>query len=152
MSLSERWGRYWFADAPYFDLALMRIVVAGFQLYFLLDVQYASLQYVLGLPPDMFHADARILRLFMWPMGWRTPPSAELVYAVYWITFVAGLGAVAGALTTVSMSVFALGNLLIQAFLFSFSDYHHPEAIAILGTMALALSPCGRILLSLIHI
>jgi len=146
MSLAERWGRYWFADAPYFDLALMRIAVAGFQFYFLLDTQYASLQYVLSLPHDLFHADARILRLFLWPMGWHTPPSAELVYAVFWITLVAGLGAVFGALTTISVAVFALGNLLIQAYLFSFTDYHHPEAIAILGTMALALSPCGRVL------
>ena len=69
MSLADRWNRFWFADARYFDLALLRIGVVGFLLYFMLDSQFGALTYVLSLPDDLYTATPRVLRYMVAPFG-----------------------------------------------------------------------------------
>jgi uncharacterized membrane protein len=146
VQLGARWNGFWFRDAPYFDLAFMRVVIVAFQCYFLLDSQFGALKYVLSLPDDLYVLGPRMLRLFVWPWGFDSPPGDSVVFAVYWITLAAGLTSLLGLLTNASLCVFALGNLLLQCFIFSFGDYHHPEAILVIGLFALALSPSGQVL------
>jgi|GEM_PF-874288 uncharacterized membrane protein YphA (DoxX/SURF4 family) len=141
MTLSERWNNFWFADAPYFDLAVMRIACVAFQCFFLLDSQFGAVQYVLSLPADMYHPP-----VLMWALTGGTEPwTASVIYPLYWITVLAGFAALVGLLTNASMVVFSLCNLYLQLFIFSFGDYHHPEAIMVIGLLALALSPCGKL-------
>jgi len=146
MQFATRWNRFWFADAPYFDLALMRLVIVAFQCFYLLDSQFGALKYVLSLPDELYGLAPRILRLFVWPWGFDSPPGEAVVFAVFWVTLAAGLAALVGLLTNVSLAFFAIGNLLLQSFVFSFGDYHHPEAILIIGLFALAISPCGKVM------
>ena len=35
MKLAERWDRYWFRPAPLFDLAVLRVLVVGYQVLWL---------------------------------------------------------------------------------------------------------------------
>jgi predicted DCC family thiol-disulfide oxidoreductase YuxK len=66
--------------------------------------------------------------------------------AVYWITIVFGALAILGILTNLSLAVFAAGSTMMQAYAYSFNDFHHGEAVMALGLVFLALSPSGRLL------
>jgi hypothetical protein len=139
------WHKYWFAEEPYFDLGLMRLGVVGLQLITLVGVQFDKLTRVITLPIDLYHPVA-VVRLLMAPWGWTTPPNTHLMFPLYWATLLAGFGALIGLRTTLCMIVLALGSIFLQAYLFSFSEFHHNEAILLLALAALALAPCGKVL------
>jgi hypothetical protein len=139
------WSDFWFKDAPYFDLAVLRLVFVSFQCFFLLDSSFGSLSYFLSLPQEMFHA-LPTLKLFLLPWGWQHAPDADVMYTIFWVTVFAGMTSFIGLLTPLSMLVFAVGNVFIQAFLFSFGDMHHPEAIMNIALLAVALGPSGKVL------
>jgi hypothetical protein len=69
-----------------------------------------------------------------------------LVIAIFWLTFVFGLTSFLGLFTNLSLLIFAFLNILLQSFIYSFGDVHHPEAVMMLALIALALSPSGRVL------
>ena len=146
MLLADRWSRFWFADARYFDLALLRIGVVGFLLYFMLDSQFGALTYVLSLPNDLYIATPRVLRLMLAPFGLDGPPAATWVFGIFWATLLVGMFGLVGLFTNVALCLFALGSLFLQALIFSYGDYHHPEAALLLCLMALALSPAGQVM------
>jgi hypothetical protein len=54
--------------------------------------------------------------------------------------------ALVGLLTNLSLLIFAAGNVFIQAFLYSFGDFHHPQAAMMIALTLLALSPSGGVL------
>lgn len=49
-------------------------------------------------------------------------------------------------MTNGGLFLFAVGNVFMQAFIYSFGDFHHPEALMMIVLSALALSPAGRVL------
>jgi hypothetical protein len=57
-----------------------------------------------------------------------------------------GVFAFVGYRTTLSLLLFAAGNLFLQAFEYSFMEIHHPEAIVIITLGLLALAPAGSAL------
>ena len=132
--------RWLFAPAPYFDLAVLRLVAVGTSLYKVLSLPDA-LAYLLevGLPYRPMSLMRQIGFLFN-----DVAPTANLIYGVYGITVVAGVLAFVGLRTNLSLLLFALGNIFLQAYLYSFGDYHHPEAIMMIALLALAFSPCGH--------
>jgi len=146
MLLADRWSRFWFADARYFDLALLRIGVVGFQLYFMLDSNFGALTYVMSLPDELYIATPRILRLMVAPFGLEGPPAATWVFAIFWATLLVGIAGLVGLFTNVALCLFAVGSLFLQALIFSYGDFHHPEAALLICLMALALSPAGKVM------
>jgi hypothetical protein len=143
--MMHRWNRYWFSDEPYFDLGLARIGIVALQLITLVNNQFDKLARVMTLPDVMYHPVA-LVRLIMLPWGWAAPPNPQLMFALYWITLLFGLGALVGLQTSLCMIVLAAGSLFLQAYLFSFGDLHHNEAVLLLAMAAVALGPCGRAL------
>jgi hypothetical protein len=139
------WSKYWFSEEPYFDLGVMRLGVVALQLITLVDVQFDKLTRVVSLPRVLYHPDA-LMRLVMLPWGWTTPPNPNLMFPLYWVTLICGLGALLGVGTGVCMVVLAAGSIFLQAYIYSFVDFHHNEAVLLLALAALALSPCGRAL------
>jgi predicted DCC family thiol-disulfide oxidoreductase YuxK len=101
--------------------------------------------------PESFYRPLPILRVILLPFGYsplppfERPPD-EAMLAAYWITLVSGGFAFVGLLTNVSLSLFAFGNIFLQAFRYSFHDYHHSEALMMLCLCLLALSPAGKAL------
>jgi hypothetical protein len=78
--------------------------------------------------------------------GWGFRPSFDALQVIYYISLVAGFLALIGFLTNASLVVFAATCTYLQAFLYSFNDFHHPEAVMMVALAILALSPSGRVL------
>jgi len=157
MNLWKRWRHYWFYPAPLIYLAACRIVFVAFQLFQLsiLD-RRGEFSRLSALPNDLYHP-LPILRLLTFPVEWVTAgavhwrdwqfrPSVEVLEGVYWVTYVAGVLALIGLKTNPSLFVFATGSIFLQAFFYSFKDFHHPEALLLITLIALAFSPAGRVL------
>jgi hypothetical protein len=143
--MNSRWSRFWFCDESYFDLAFLRILLVTWQLFFLFDAVFAFLTHIVTLPVVLYHPDV-LLRLVTWPWGWSHPPSANVVFAGYGVTLLAGVGALFGLRTNLCMFVFATGSILLQCLIYSFVDFHHTEAVLLLSLLALSLGPCGKVL------
>ena len=84
--------------------------------------------------------------LLLWPLGADYRPQYALLELTYWVTLIAGMMALIGLRTNLGLWIFALGNLFIQAYIYSFGDFHHPEALMLITLLILAFSPAGGVL------
>ena len=137
------WNQYWFRPAALVDLAIGRIVIVGFQLLHLIALDYLDQIHKLAALPDALYQPLPILHFFTFPFGWDYRPSSEVMETVYWTTLAAGIPALVGFVSNLSLVVFALGNILLQAFLYSYGDFHHTDALMRITLFVLALSPAG---------
>jgi hypothetical protein len=138
------WRRYWFAPAPCFDLAVLRIVACGLQLY-LVRNQYFALQEHAALD-DAVYDPIVIFNVYHVVLGWGFRPDFEILQMVFFASIAAGALSLVGLLTNFSLLVFAATSVYLQAYLYSFGDFHHPEAVMMIALSVLALSPAGRVL------
>jgi hypothetical protein len=145
MSLRSAWNRFWFSEGSYFDLAVLRIIAVGTQLFYLLNETFSTLDYVYTLPHGMYHPLVA-LRVFVWPWGLTNPPQSQVMFGIYGACLLLGGAALFGLFTNVSMLLFAIGCILLQSFVFSFEQYHHPEAILLIALLAISLGPAGKVL------
>ena len=143
MSLSP-WNKYWFTPSPYFDLAIVRVLAVAFQLYILLSY-FGGVLGALQLP-DSIYLPLPALKIFMLPWGWGARPDEAMVLTIFWSTIVAGILALIGLLTNVSLFCFAMGCIFLKAFEYSFGEQHHPEAIMMVALVVFSFSPCGKVL------
>ncbi len=141
----SRWQAFWFSQGSCFDLALLRAVLVALQCYILLSYSFPSITYALNLP-DYLWEPRLILKLLSLPWGTLPLPESSTILALFWLTFLFGILSFLGLLTNASLLIFAIGNIVLQAFIYSFGDIHHPEAILLLGLVALACSTSGRVL------
>lgn len=141
------WRSYWFSPAPYFDLAVVRVVAVTVQLFItLIYFDWLDDLALRAALPDSFYQPLPVLNILNLPFGWGYRPSIEALTAIHYITTVAGFLSLVGLLTNVSLIVFAAGSVYLQAFLYSFIDFHHPPQVMMIALSALALSPCGKVL------
>jgi predicted DCC family thiol-disulfide oxidoreductase YuxK len=143
--LLKAWRKYWFRPTPVLYLALLRIIAVGAQLIMLLVEDVYNLRHFAGLAslPDSMYKPLPVLQLFLLPFGLDARPSLGLLTVSYWITVVAGMGALLGLKSRFSLLIFAAGNTFLQAFAYSFGDLHHREALMMVTLWLLALSPAG---------
>jgi hypothetical protein len=146
MNIGRMWQDYWFRPSSLFDLAVCRVVCVGIQVVLLFQGRDILLEH--STLPDSFYNPLLILRLILWPFSWAVQsallrPSHETISVIYWTTLAAGGFASIGALTRIALPLFAFGSLFLNAFKWSFNDYHHPDAIMIIFLCVLALSPAG---------
>lgn len=139
------WDGYWFRQAPLANLAICRILFTGLQLIMLLTGIPRGLRRLPGLPDDLYHP-LFAMQVLTAPFGMDGPPPPNLLFIVYPATLVFGLLAMAGWLTNASLTIFMILNLFLQAWLYSFGEFHHPEAALIIALAILSLSPSGRVL------
>ncbi|PSO53745.1 MAG: hypothetical protein BRC34_08670 [Cyanobacteria bacterium QH_1_48_107] len=144
--LSQVWTTYWFRPAPLFNLAVCRIFIVAFQLFYLINNNYISKIFDLSALPNSQYKPLPILQLLVSPLGWNYNPPFAFLAIVFWLTLVVGLLALIGLKTNLSLIFFAVGNIFMQAYIYSFGDYHHPEALMIITLSLLALSPAGKVL------
>ncbi|MGH7930722.1 MAG: thiol-disulfide oxidoreductase DCC family protein [Candidatus Binatia bacterium] len=146
--LVERWNRYWFRPAPLINLAICRILIVGVQLSVLIGSDYHNYNrlYELSGLPDILYDPLPVLRVFLWPFGWMYRPPFEVLVATYGISLAAGVLALVGFKTRFSLSAFAVANLFLQSFSYSFHEYHHPEALMMIALSLLAIGPAGAVL------
>lgn len=144
-SLSRSKPGFLFREGSYFDLGILRIIAVATSLLILLIITGPYLQTPLSFPNEIF-MPLPALKILMLPFGWGARPDPWLVHSIYWVTFASGITALVGFRTNISLLIFAIGNIFITAFIYSFSDLHHREAVMAVMLLALALSPCGRVL------
>jgi hypothetical protein len=145
MNIRTSWNKFWFSPAAYFDLAVVRIIAVLVQVVYMVAEQFSDLQYVYTLPATTYRP-LPVLHLFVFAWGFHSPPPSQVVFALYGIVLLCGFASLVGLFTRVVLVIFALGSLFLQAFVFSFQQYHHPEAIMIIALLALALGPSGQVL------
>jgi hypothetical protein len=140
------WQRYWFRPAPLLDLAVVRIAAVGLQLLLLATYTTPDLLRTYALLPQDLFQPLQMYRILTWPLGSPYFPSFEMLQGVWYLAVLFGLCALLGLATNLSLAIFAAANVFLQAFLYSFGDLHHREAVMMIALGALALSPAGAVL------
>jgi uncharacterized membrane protein YphA (DoxX/SURF4 family) len=142
------WNNYWFRPRPYVDLETVRIVTVATQLVLLLMYSnYSADRFMLlDAAPDEIYKPIPALLLFIFPFGVDYRPSFEEIRFIHNIAIAVGFLALIGLATRLSLFIFALCNVFIVAWTYSFSDFHHTEAPLFLALGILAFAPVGRVL------
>jgi uncharacterized membrane protein YphA (DoxX/SURF4 family) len=141
------WQRYWFAPAPYLDLAVVRVVAVATQLFWmtLFAAHLPTLELRAAMPAESWQP-LLVLNALNLPWGWDFRPSFDTLRVVYYLAVGAGALSLIGLFTNLSLLVFAATCVYLQAFIYSFGDFHHPEAVMMVALSVLAISPSGRVL------
>jgi hypothetical protein len=145
MKAKSVWNSFWFSPAPYFDLAVLRIIAVAVQCFYMINEQFSDLNYVYSLPRSLYHP-LLVLHLYLWPWGLANPPASQVVFSIYGLCLLFGFAALVGLFTNISLFLFAIGCIFLQSLVFSFQQYHHPEAIMMIGLLVLSLGPSGKVL------
>lgn len=141
------WQRYWFAPAPCLDLAIVRVIAVATQLFWMMvfKTQLQDLELRAAMPDGSWQP-LLVLNFLNLPWGWEFRPSFETLQIIYYIAIGSGILSLVGLLTNLSLLVFAVTCVYLQAFLYSFGDFHHPEAVMMVALSVLSISPSGRVL------
>ena len=144
-SLRTNWDTYWFYPAPLFNLAMCRMIIVGYQLGYLFVRDYWDKVLTQASLPTVEFTALPIFKLLNLLFPWEVPPIAFLM-AVFVATIAAGILAFIGLKTRLSLLVFALGNLYIQTYLYSFGKVHHSQAVMLITLLLFTLAPVGATL------
>lgn len=152
--MSRAWNSYWFASAPCFDLAVVRIFACFAALFYSWHNELYTTIAALGPMPHELYSPFIMFKLLNAPFGWGAGadgiwvarPSAEFVSIVMTIFVVSAIMGMVGLLTNLSLFVAGLTFLYVTLYKYAFGDFHHSEAALILALLAMALSPAGRVL------
>jgi len=151
--LKTTWYNYWFKPTAYLDLAVLRIVAVGLQLFIItfgfgFDFNRLDrLSDLLQLPEHTWEP-ILVVKFLSFPLTleWGAKPTYDMLIFTYYLSIVAGLLALFGFFTRINLFVFAVTNIFLQGFIYSFREIHHPEAIMMIALCALAISPCAKVL------
>lgn len=141
------WSRYWFANAPLADLAILRIIAVGTQLGLMIfDPRYmlGSLELIGQLPRDLYQPLPFFKVVLFLLNGHQF--SVTGMQTLQLITIGFGLAALIGLMTRITLPAFAAGTAIIQLWVLSHGDIHHPEAVMIVALAVLGVSPAGQVL------
>lgn len=147
----EWWTTYWFKLTPLFNLAISRIIIVGSQLFYLLvpgrDGTIVSQLVNNSQLPDFLYNPLPILKIILLPFGLNHPPPVVLLLVILALTIITGTFGLIGLSTNLNLIIFAIGNILIQAYIYSFGAlYSHSQALVMISLVILALSPAGQVL------
>ncbi|MEM7576466.1 MAG: HTTM domain-containing protein [Planctomycetota bacterium] len=134
---------FFFPLASPLRLSVMRVVAVFCQLVFFyesLDYQLAKLASPGFSDPQWF---IRGLTVLLPESVLRTE---SFLTGLWWATYAAGVFAMLGYKTRGALLLFALGNMIQIAHVYSYGEHHHPEAAFCVFLLMMAFSPCGRAL------
>jgi hypothetical protein len=140
----DAWSRYWFRDAPLLDLAMLRIIAVGTQFALMtLDPRYgmANLE-AIGRLPREFYEPLPFLELVLLPVG-QQALDLGTIKLLQMAALASGFLALIGLATRIALPVFAVTTAIVQLWVVSHGDIHHPEAVMVVALCVLALSPAG---------
>ncbi|NEQ77679.1 MAG: hypothetical protein F6K23_34500 [Okeania sp. SIO2C9] len=141
------WESYWFKPTPLLNLAICRIIIIAFQLnQTILQNDFLGTILERATRPGAKYNPTLIVKLLSLPFGLNTAPPDWFLSSLFWLTIIAGFFSLFGFKTNFSLIVFAVGNLFLQAYVYSFGRLHHPDALMMIALLILALSPAGRVL------
>ena len=137
----DRWNAYWFPETSTLFLSISRIIMVATQLFWLSQPLHEHIN-LLQKNHDFINPQLLVSAIAaLVPRELFFSPPAFTVF--YWVVWVAGLAALVGLFTRISIFVFALGTWIQIAHFYSYGDRHHPEAVFAIVLMALAFAPSG---------
>jgi hypothetical protein len=138
----DRWNWYWFPTTTSLNLAGARIVAVAAQLFWF----FPPLEYQINLVsknPDFIDPQPIIRAIVaLMPRDVLFNPGGLTV--LFWVTAAAGVAALVGFLTRISLLVLALGIWIFVSHAYSYADVHHPQALFAIFLMLLPFSPAGE--------
>ena len=139
----DRWNTFWFPQTNTLPLAVARIIALVAQLFWFYPALDLQLEYMQK-NPDFIKPELLIRGLAaVVPHSFFTP---SVFTAFYWGIVVFGVLALVGLFTRTSLFIFALGQWILTAHLYSYGDRHHRQAIFCIFLLSLAFAPSGRAL------
>ena len=136
-----RWNAYWFPLGSPVNLAAVRIIAVGAQIYWLLPLLRHNVN--LATKNTEFLDPQIVVRLITAVVPKEVAFSPDAITAIHWVTIAAGLTAMVGLFTRTSLFVFAAGVWVIISHLYSFADVHHRQALFAIFLMLLPFAPSG---------
>ncbi|MGH7621038.1 MAG: DCC1-like thiol-disulfide oxidoreductase family protein, partial [Gemmatimonadaceae bacterium] len=143
MSVRDRISRHWFAPAPLRDLAYLRTALVFVLLAGSMWPGKLELQLTRARLPAEWYVPLPALKLLMLPFGWGARPGPLLITGMWILCGAAGLFALVGARTRISLALFAFANTFLVVHLLSYGTLQHPQAPATILLWVLLLTPCG---------
>ena len=143
MSIRDRLDRYWFAPAPVRDLACLRIAIVFVLLADAMWPGTLTQHLRLSRLPAEWFDPIPSLKVMMLPAGWGARPGAGLLVGVWIACGAAGIGALVGAYTRLSLAVFAAASTFLLSHYYSYGTVQHPQAAAVIVLWLLILTPSG---------
>ena len=138
----ERWNRYWFPRTSTLNLACCRIIAVAAELIWF----FPSMDHQINLlsKNSQFSDPQPIIRLITLIVPRDVFFTPTVFQWLHWLTVAAGVLAIIGLFTRVSLFVFAVGIWIFVSHAYSYADLHHPEALYAIFLMLLAFSPAGE--------
>ncbi len=140
------WDAYWFRPAASVNLAIVRIILVGVQLGFLIAMDPLEQLRTFAARPDFLYDPLPVLHVLGWPFSDNFRASFGVLAAIYSAGLASGVLGLIGLRTNLTLSIFAITCVFLQAYEYSFGDFHHPEAAMLIALSILAVSPCGKVL------
>jgi hypothetical protein len=147
-TVATKWNSYWFREAPLLDLAILRFIAIGTQLGLMLfDPRYGLHNLAItGDVPAYLYDPILFFKPFALIVGGKDFYTVELMQNLQIATIVAGFFAFFGLFYKYASVLFAFGCGVIQLWIYSHGDIHHPEAAMVIALTVLALSPAAKVL------
>ena len=131
--VAQRLAAYWFTPMPADRLAVLRVLVGGFALWYL-GSRFGMLGEIAAADPALYDP-VGVARLFPAPM----PPA--LYTALVGLTLALGVGFVLGWRFRVVGPLFAVALLVVMCYRNSWSMVYHGRNLVVLGALVLGLAP-----------
>lgn len=144
VKLLARWDGYWFQRASLGHLAIARIALVAFQLVWYATTDFGARALNAGTLPDFAPRPTFVLTVLSAPFGGPEAMNAAMLANLYGLAWAAGLLALLGIFTRVSLAAFAFANLFLLSWIHSYAQLVHSEALLSMALVLLALSPAGR--------
>jgi hypothetical protein len=141
----DGWNAYWFPSTSTLALSICRIVVVAVHVVWFIPA-FASLPEQINLLEK--NHDFINPQLIISAISAAVPRVAfftpEVFTVLYSATLIAGILALVGLLTRVSLVLLTMGTWILIAHKYSYGDQHHPEALLAIFLLLLACAPSGQ--------
>jgi hypothetical protein len=139
--LIDLWNRYWFPLTTALNLAGARIVAAAAQLFWFSP----PLEYHINLASKNPHfIDPQPIIRAIAALGPREVLFSPAAFTIlYWVTTIAGVTALVGLFSRLSIFIVALGVWIFTSHAYSYADVHHTQALWAIFLMVLPFAPVG---------
>lgn len=133
-------ARYFFPAGWTTRLAVMRLICVGTGLLFF---RYPMQEHIDMLASPGFERPQWVIQALAGLLGESHFRQPAVLYALFYLTTLAGVAAVIGVFTRTAVGVFGVGMLLEVAHIYSYDELHHVHTMFVLFLIILAFSPCG---------
>lgn len=144
--IARNWSYYFFKPAPFFDLAVCRIIIISFQIFHMLRNNYIDKIFRFSLLPDYLYHPLPVLRILLFPFEDTFYPGLGELLISMGVIFISGILALLGIKTNLTLIIFSMGNIFIQSYFYSFGIWCNSDALMMITLLIFSFSPVGNVL------